>query len=80
MSFMANWNYETFVQLSLDNNFIRPFVFILDYLLDHTDDAQFKHVLIHDFPQLISQDQVDISSFLNQFVPSINFESADDDE
>lgn len=54
MSFMANWNYETFIQVSLDNNYIRPLFFILDYLLDHTDDAQFKHILIHDFPQLIS--------------------------
>lgn len=38
MNFMANWNYQTFVQKSLDKKFNRPLLFIIDYLLDHTDD------------------------------------------
>ena len=50
MNFMANWNYETFIQWSLDNKFNRPLLFIIEFLLDHTDDPQFKNVLIQDLP------------------------------
>lgn len=68
--FMANWNYETFIQKSLDNNLNRPLLFLMEHLLQHTDEAIFKTALIQDLPQLLSQDQVNIFSFLEEYQPS----------
>ena len=67
---MANWNYETFVQKSLDNNLNRPLLFLMEHLLQRTDEAIFKTALIQDLPQLLSQDQVNIFSFLQEYQPS----------
>lgn len=75
---MANWNHETFVQWSLDNNFNRPLYFLLDYLLEQNDDPALKHIMIQDFPQLISQEQVVIYSFLNEFMPKDSEHGTDD--
>ena len=62
--FLANWNQETLIQKSLDNNLNRPLLYIMDYLLENKDEAIFKTILVHDLPQLLSQDQVDIFRFL----------------
>lgn len=56
MNFIANWNFETFVQKSLDNNLNRPLLFLMDHLLNQKDDPVFKNVLMQDLPQLIIQD------------------------
>lgn len=50
MGFMANWNYESFIQKSLDKNWSKPLQFITDYLLDQADDPIFQSVLIQDLP------------------------------
>lgn len=34
MNFMANWNFETFVQKSLDNNLNRPLLFLIEHLIN----------------------------------------------
>lgn len=31
--FLANWNQESFIQKSLDNNLNRPLLYLMDYLL-----------------------------------------------
>lgn len=67
---MTSWNFETFIQKSLDNNLNRPLLFLMDYLLMRKDEAIFKTVLVHDLPQLLSQDQVNIFQFLQEFRPS----------
>lgn len=54
--FMANWNYETLIQKSLDNNLNRPLIFLMEHLLQQKDEAIFKTILIHDLPQLLTQD------------------------
>lgn len=46
MDLIANWNHETFIQLSLDNNLSRPLHFLMDYLLEKANDPLFKSVLI----------------------------------
>lgn len=53
MNFMANWNYESFIQKSLDHNLNKPLQFIIEYLLNKTTDTLFKSVLIQDLPQLL---------------------------
>lgn len=60
MNLVANWNFETFVQKSLDNNLNRPLLFIIESLLLNRDDPMFKNIIIQDLPQLMIQDQVNI--------------------
>ena len=38
MNFVANWNFETFIQKSLDNNLNRPLLYLMKYLLTERDD------------------------------------------
>lgn len=80
MNFVANWNFETFVQKSLDHNLNRPLLFLMDYLLNERDDPQFKSILMQDFPQLLVQDQVNIFQFLNEFQPSAQDQYNTDDQ
>lgn len=68
--FMANWNYETFIQKSLDNNLSRPLHFLMEHLLLNKDESIFKTILVHDLPQLLTQDQVNIFQFFKEFKPS----------
>ena len=50
---MANWNHESFIQKSLDNNLNRPLLFLMDYLLNQDNKAVYKSILIQDLPQLL---------------------------
>ena len=47
---MANWNYETLIQKSLDNNWNRPLIFLMEHLLNEKDESVFKTILVHDLP------------------------------
>lgn len=42
----------------------------MDYLLENKDESMFKNMLVQDLPQLLSQDQVNIFKFLQEYKPS----------
>lgn len=67
---MSNWNYESFIQKSLDHHLNRPLLFIMEHLLEEIDEPRFKGILVQDLPQLLIQDQVSIEKFLNEYKPS----------
>jgi len=66
-NFQSNWNYQSFIQKSLDNNLPRPLIFIMDFLLNKSDESRYKTVIMQDLPQLLIQDQVSISAYLNEY-------------